>query len=130
MNKKNHLSQAGATIVEFALTILIFLTIIFGIINFCLAIWMHVTMAEATREGARYGSILGGVANNTQLVVAKVQEKCIGVTPDDVTATWDFSGSTPTKVTVTASYVFHPIPPLGIFGDLNFTSTASMKVAN
>lgn len=49
--------QRGATAVEFAIVILLFITIIFGIIEFGLLMYNQHIVTNASREGARYGIV-------------------------------------------------------------------------
>jgi len=49
--------QRGATAVEFAIVILIFITIIFGIIEFGLLMYNQHIATNAAREGARFGIV-------------------------------------------------------------------------
>lgn len=47
-------SQKGQTLVEFALAVMLFLTMLFGIIEFGRALWTWNTIVQATRAGARF----------------------------------------------------------------------------
>lgn len=46
--------QRGATVIEFALTAMLFFFIVFAIFEFSLLYWVNLTMQHAVREGARY----------------------------------------------------------------------------
>lgn len=48
-------SDRGTVALEFALLSVIFLTLVFGIIEFGRAIWLYQAASAAAREGARYG---------------------------------------------------------------------------
>ena len=50
-------NQTGATAVEFAIVILLFITIVFGIIEFGLLMYNQHIVTNAAREGARYGIV-------------------------------------------------------------------------
>lgn len=50
--------QKGATAVEFAIVILIFVTIVFGIIEFGLLMYNQHIVTNAAREGARFGIVI------------------------------------------------------------------------
>jgi Flp pilus assembly protein TadG len=58
--------QRGAVMVEFAITLLLMLTVIFGIIEFSKALYQYNTIANAARMGSRWMAIRGvkGVACN------------------------------------------------------------------
>src|SRR5262245_9929237 len=49
--------QHGQTLVEFALVVLIFLGIVFGILEFSRALWTYNTIVQATRAGARFAVV-------------------------------------------------------------------------
>jgi Flp pilus assembly protein TadG len=58
--------EHGATLVEYALVLLVFLTLILGIMEFGRVIFIYNTLANATREGARYGITHPGDATGTE----------------------------------------------------------------
>jgi TadE-like protein len=70
--------EAGVALVEFALSIVLVLTIIFGIIDFGRAIFAYVWVANTARTGARYAMVTGAFclypdgsscgASNSQLI--------------------------------------------------------------
>ncbi|MBA3515662.1 MAG: pilus assembly protein [Pyrinomonadaceae bacterium] len=51
---KTESGQRGATLVEFAIGATVFLTAMFGIIEFGRALWTHNALADAARRAARY----------------------------------------------------------------------------
>ncbi|HEY0006694.1 MAG TPA: TadE family protein [Pyrinomonadaceae bacterium] len=51
-NKKS--SERGSTLLEFAISATMFLTLMFGIIEFGRLLWTHNALTDATRRGARY----------------------------------------------------------------------------
>ena len=59
-------SQKGQTLVEFALAAMLFLTLLFGIIEFGRALWTWNTIAQATRAGARF-AITSDPTNDTAI---------------------------------------------------------------
>ncbi len=71
---------AGQSMVEYAMTVPVFLLIVLGILEFGLAFSHHLTMEYASREGARTGAALANVggpsvpcANVDDQVIAAVQ---------------------------------------------------------
>jgi len=46
--------QSGSTLVEFAIGATVFLTVMFGVIEFGRALWTHNALADAARRAARY----------------------------------------------------------------------------
>jgi Flp pilus assembly protein TadG len=51
---KKRRDERGATLVEFAIGATVFLTAMFGVIEFGRALWTHNALADAARRGARY----------------------------------------------------------------------------
>lgn len=58
--------EKGQTLVEFALAAMLFLTLLFGIIEFGRALWTWNTIVQATRAGARF-AIVGDPTNDTAI---------------------------------------------------------------
>ena len=46
--------ERGASLVEFSIAATVFLTVMFGVIEFGRALWTHNALADAARRGARY----------------------------------------------------------------------------
>lgn len=68
MNKR----QSGATAVEFALVLLVFLTFLLGITDFSRMLFTWNAANEATRAGARYAVVCDDTTKSAQ-VLAKMQ---------------------------------------------------------
>ena len=54
---KHAQSQKGSVLVEFALILPVFLTLLFGVVTFSLALYNKTVLTMATREGARAGAM-------------------------------------------------------------------------
>ncbi len=66
MNRKKR-SARGATMVEFSLTLLIVLFVLFLLIECCLWIYCYNVMADAAKAGVRYAIVHGsGVSSGSQ----------------------------------------------------------------
>jgi len=50
-------TQRGATLVEFAIGATVFLSALFGVLEFGRALWLHNALTDAARRGARYAVI-------------------------------------------------------------------------
>jgi len=50
-------NERGATMVEFAIAVTVFLTAMFGVIEFGRALWAHNALTDAARRGARYATL-------------------------------------------------------------------------
>lgn len=64
--------QRGATTVEFALALLVFLTFLLGITDFSRMLFTWNAANEATRAGARFAVVCDSTSNQTQ-VLTKMQ---------------------------------------------------------
>jgi len=53
----NRNNQRGATLVEFSIAATVFITVIFGTIEFGRALWTHNALTDAARRGARYAVV-------------------------------------------------------------------------
>lgn len=67
-----HSRQTGATAVEFALVLLIFLTFLLAITDFSRMLYTWNAANEATRAGARYAAVCDDTASQAQ-VLAKMK---------------------------------------------------------
>jgi Flp pilus assembly protein TadG len=54
---RNYKNERGNTLVEFAIGATVFLTVLFGVIEFGRALWVHNALSDAARRGARYAVI-------------------------------------------------------------------------
>jgi Flp pilus assembly protein TadG len=57
MFRRRKRSERGQSLVEFSFMMPVFLILVFGIIDFGMGLRAYITVAQATREGARYASI-------------------------------------------------------------------------
>ncbi len=110
--------QRGATAVEFALVLLIFLTFLLGIVDFGRMLFTWNAANEATRAGARYAVVCDNTGNQAA-VLARMQQLLPQIT--SVTTTWVPLGCNPTTcegVTVAISGLNYRwiSPILGVAG--------------
>src|ERR1041385_2583590 len=54
MRKPNKKGQRGASLLEFSIAATVFLTVLFAIVEFGRALWVHNALTDAARRGARY----------------------------------------------------------------------------
>ena len=52
--KSNKKGQRGASLLEFSIAATVFLTVLFAIVEFGRALWVHNALTDAARRGARY----------------------------------------------------------------------------
>ncbi len=63
-NNPKH-TQRGATLPEFAIGGVVFLTAVFGIIEFSRLLWTHNALTDAARRGARYAATTASTSTTT-----------------------------------------------------------------
>jgi Flp pilus assembly protein TadG len=94
--------EPGQSLVEFALGLLVFLLMVFGIFEFGRAIYTYSVVAHAAREGAR----VGAVRPTPGVAAAAARDAAIGVSIVAVETI------TPDSVIVQASTTFTAVTPL------------------
>jgi len=52
--QQNQKSERGASLLEFAIAATVFLTVLFAVVEFGRALWVHNALSDAARRGARY----------------------------------------------------------------------------
>lgn len=71
-HRHRRVRQHGATMVEFALVLLVFLTFLLAIVDFSRMLFSWNAATEATRAGARYAAVCDSTAHKPQ-VLARMQ---------------------------------------------------------
>jgi Flp pilus assembly protein TadG len=148
--------ERGSTIVEFALSLTILLTLVFGVLAMCTALYSYHFISEAAREGTRYAIVRGSScsqygnlgANCPLTLPAQVQTYVRGlgfpgIDPNNmtVTTTWPATGvpCTPmaspcnnpgNQVRVTVTYAFPLSIPFVSKSTLTMTSTSQMVISD
>jgi len=106
--------EEGAGLVEFALLAPLFVMLLFGLLEFGLALYNKGVITNASREGARFGVVYATPRKTEEEITARVQEYLTksGFTDTaniDVTGAQGSSGN-PLGVTVTYPYHFEVLP--------------------
>ena len=120
-------------LVEFALTLPLFLLLVTGIFDVARAVWQENTLAYAAREGTRYAIVHGAsgnpivgpctnclnpAANNLGNVISAVTTNAVGVYNIDVTIDYPDGGNNRNqRVTVDATAPFVPLPSQYLLGN-------------
>jgi Flp pilus assembly protein TadG len=141
LKKKNLLkNQKGATAVEFAIILLLFISLIFAIIEFGLYLFNKQVITNAAREGARYGIVVRSPRWSDAQIVTEVKKFCedhlvtfgpgtvnipLPLERDDANenSQVDFGDSLTVKVTYPYDFLF--LSNLGI-GPLNIQAISRM----
>ena len=63
--KSNRNDQRGATLVEFAIAATVFLSVMFAVLEFGRALWVHNALTDAARRGARYAVLHAASDSNS-----------------------------------------------------------------
>ena len=119
-SKRFKSNEKGASLVEFCIAAMVFLTAMFAVIEFSRALWVHNALSDAARRGARYAAIhSAGSGAQVKNVVVYGNEAGTGnpmvpnLTPDNVTV--DYSEFMVNKGTVTVGiteYQFQFVIPI------------------
>jgi Flp pilus assembly protein TadG len=110
-------SESGASAVEFALLLPVLMLILFGIIEFGVALYRQAILTNASREGARLAIVQSVPPITTAAVDARIDTylTSAGITPGNVTHIISpivgVTG-TPVTVTLTLPYTFVSLPGL------------------
>jgi Flp pilus assembly protein TadG len=118
-------SERGAALVEFSICATLFLTVIFGVLEFGRLLWTHNALTDATRRGARYATNQTR-ADLSASVMQKLQNKMLydtetagttplvnGLKPEQIKVSYDNYGIGKGSVTVKIEgYQFNFVIPL------------------
>ena len=107
----------GAAAVEFALLLPVVLLLLFGIVDFGLALKAQITITQAAREGARLGAL--GVAPAT--VVTKTKAAAVTLLPVVTVNTGTacpVGAAAGVDAVVTVSYTFTYLTPVAAIGKM------------
>jgi len=125
-------SESGGSAVEFALLLPVLIMILFGIIEFGLALYQQAVLTNASREGARLGIVQSIPAITTAQINATIDTYLTnaGITPGNVTRAIAAGGvtGTPVSVALTLPYTFVVLPGLtSVAPTLNLSAQTVMR---
>jgi hypothetical protein len=137
--RRREVSAAGQSTVEFALSVIIFVTLLCGVFDLGRGVYQNNGLAQAARELARVtsvhlGSPIGSSAETA--AVLDTQKRLIPALEDPTFTCVDIDGSTVTGtckpgywVKVTIHAAFRPVTPLlGFAGSFDFQSSSSIQI--
>ena len=138
-------SARGQTLVEFAVASAVFFMIIFGILQFGLAVWNYNMLPSLAQDGARYAAVHGDTNATACTTIAQkecettstlvqdfVRSRVVGMTPTAVTVTTtypDGDNSVGDTVQVQVDYTFSAFTTIVRTGTLTLHGVAQMKIA-
>jgi hypothetical protein len=126
-------TKKGQDLVEYALTIPIFLVLLLIILDFGRITFYYASLTNAVREGARWGVIQSHHGNASQ-VEDRARSHAFGLDPDLIQfdeVTWYKPANTLLSthfIQVRASYEFTPIIMEWLYGGQSFTLNSSSKM--
>ena len=88
-------AQSGATLVEFSLVLVMFLTFMLGLLDFARLLYTWHAATEATRLGARFAVVCEEDTARTSLVMARMQTMAPEI--EDIALQWLPAGCGPTS---------------------------------
>ncbi|HZL52763.1 MAG TPA: TadE/TadG family type IV pilus assembly protein [Terracidiphilus sp.] len=151
------ISEEGAAVVEMALSSMVLLSMLLGIIQMSLALYTYHFISEAAREGARYAIVRGSACTsvtNCNATSAQIQTYVQGLAFPGISSTqymtvtttwlsasttlptsWTSCGATQCNdpgnaVQVKVSYAFPLMLPFVSKSTLTMNSTSQMAIAN
>ncbi len=124
--------QEGASLVEFSVIAPLFVVLLFGLVEFGMAIYDKGVLTNAGREGARFGVIYSNPRKTSTEIRTKVQTYLTNVGFTD-TATINVTGAggnSGDSLTVSVIYPYHftvlPNFISGLAGTMNLTANTIM----
>jgi Flp pilus assembly protein TadG len=132
---RRHDFQRGAAAVEFALVVPLFLTLLFGIVDFARAFNIQLSLSDAAAEGARTLAVGGTVTAARSAAGSALPGTLISaaqVTYPTAVACPTGSAGTATASMTVATTNFQFLTPLigSMFGPLTITGTASRQCSS
>jgi Flp pilus assembly protein TadG len=120
--------------VEFAVVAtLIFIPVVFGIIEFGRAIWSKNMVTAAAREGVRYAIVHGSKSGATfdSAAVANYVQGRTSLSPLRISTTWTGSKDPQDTVTVTVKYDYTPVVRVpGLTATKTVTGVSKQIISN
>ncbi len=128
--------ERGTAVVESAMTLMLFLLLVFGIIGMGWAVYVYNQVSELAREGTRF-AIVHGANGKPPASISDIQNYVVarssGLNPNDLTVnvnpTWPTNNRAGDVVTVQVQYSLVPFVPLIPQQVLTLQSTSQMVVS-
>ncbi len=123
----------GNTMIEAAITMVLFFTLLFGIVGWRRAVWAYVWTSHSAREATRWASVRGSKssgATSNSAVTTFVKNQTAGLDPTSVTvnATWPDGNEDPgSRVTVSVQYSVTALVPF--VPAITVSSSSTMVIA-
>lgn len=137
MRRRSH--ESGQAMVEYALTALVFFTLVLFIVDGSRILWNYVTVSYAARIGARYGITHGSKSTapmgpgGYSALQQVVRDSATGLDPANltITASWTPDNTPGSRVNVVVTYRAQGVTDLFWRGlTLNLRGESSMIIQN
>jgi Flp pilus assembly protein TadG len=123
--------RRGATLIEFALSFLLFVVMLVGLVESARLVWTYTTLAHAARRGARFVMVHNGRNPATNDEIEEfVKNYTIGLDNDEITVTPTYDSvakSGGSTATIAVSYPFEFFASPLVFPTNGVTLTATSK---
>jgi len=131
---KHNNSRRGASTLEFGLAFIVFLSFLYGTMEFGRVISSYNILAGATREGSRYAVVHGsasGSAASSSDIQDVVRRWSVGLNTSAVvvTTTWTPGNGPGSRVRVQAQYTMQPFTGLLFRTGLTLQSTSQLVIS-
>ncbi|MFA6562333.1 MAG: TadE family protein [Verrucomicrobiia bacterium] len=113
-----HRGETGQTLVEFCICALLFMMLVFGVVDLARGVFAYNSIAHCAREGVRYAVVHGadsaapvGPAANDATLASVVRGFATGLQSNNlsVLSRWPSGNQTGAVVNITVSYTFQPV---------------------
>lgn len=126
--------ERGASILEFGLAFLVFMSALYGIMEFGRIVASYNILSGAAREGVRYASVHGSASGSEASksdIQNVVRNWAIGLDTNSVAVdtTWDPGNGPGGKVKVKASYTITPFTGLILKDGITLQSSSQMSIS-
>lgn len=131
--------ECGASLVEYAVVFMLFMTMLLGIADFSRAVYAYHFVSNAAREATRYAIVRGCSTVSTNCptpatsasIQTYVQNVPLGIEASKVTATttWTPNHNPGSVVRVQVQYAFNFFFPFVSSATLNIKSTSQMVIS-
>ena len=120
-------AESGTALVEFAMVMPIYITLLLGLVEFGRAFWIRNTLQFAAEETGRYA--MTQLATDSAPLTAKLQSQLSGIDAGSVSVqvTTDTTSGT-NYVTITADYVFEFLVPFLPVGPVTLTGRSRVPL--
>jgi Flp pilus assembly protein TadG len=127
-------AQVGQSLTEFSIVVVLFLVLLFGIVDAGRLIYAYNVVSASAREGVRWAVVRGstsGRAASASDIQAYVQSKTVGVAIDPPEVTWGAGGNAPGSfVKIKVQSHFAPIAPFPFVpSTITLTSESRMVIS-